>query len=78
MRVFFVSQNKHKYEELNNIIKEDLIDCELIWHAVPIWEFQTENAEQLVKRKVMDAFKETQRPVFGWERIFIPDNRENI
>ena len=71
MKIFFVSKNRHKYEELKNIIskRKKVIyeslgsDLELIFHELKIRELQTDSFEKLVREKVLMAFKELQRPV---------------
>lgn len=64
MRVFFASSNEHKYTELNSIIKKDANNkCELVLHNIAISELQTNTSEELIRHKVLEAYKEIQRPV---------------
>lgn len=72
MKIFFATKNKHKYEELKNIVekrkallKKTLgFDLELeLYDKLTMQELQTDSPEELVRGKVLGAFKKIQRPV---------------
>lgn len=60
-KVYFVTSNEKKYEEIQDMF--DLDGFEVIRHDMDIPELQTEDEEQLVRNKVLTAFKEIRRPV---------------
>ena len=60
-KIFFVSGSGEKFEEMKVIF--DLEELEIVWYQKSINELQTDDAEQLIKKKALEAFKEIRRPV---------------
>jgi len=57
-KFYFVSKSKKKYAEIKNIV-----GMEVEWANKEILELQTDDVDELIKRKALEAFKELQRPV---------------
>lgn len=62
MNIRFLTGNKHKIREAQNILKEH--DITVIPFSEKIEELQTADTEKLVKDKVLKAFKKIGRPIF--------------
>ena len=60
-RIYFVSGNEKKYEEIKEIIEDDCPQID--WKRMEIPEIQAKDIETLIRRKAMEAFKELKRPV---------------
>lgn len=60
-KLYFVTNNEDKFKELHQIVKNDRID--LVRYPLKIEELQTEDVEDLVKKKAFEAFKEIRRPL---------------
>ena len=60
-KIFFVSKNVNKYNEIRTIAGSDEIKIE--WYKKEIPELQTSNCEELIKDKAYKAFNEIKRPV---------------
>lgn len=61
MKIYFVSNNEFKIKEAKEILSKDLIVEDI---KMKIDEIQSEDAEKIVKDKVLKAFKAIKRPVF--------------
>ena len=62
MRIRFVSKNDFKVAEVQKIL--EVAGVKIIAAKYSINEIQTENVDELVKDKLLKAFKEIGRPVF--------------
>lgn len=60
-KLYMVTRNSQKFKELQEILATDGFDLEMMEIDIP--EQQTDNAEELIKDKVLHAFKKVQRPV---------------
>lgn len=61
MKIYFVSNNEFKIKEAKEIFSNVI---ELIPVKIKIDEIQSDNAEKIVRDKVLKAFKKIKRPVF--------------
>ncbi|MCH7501146.1 MAG: non-canonical purine NTP pyrophosphatase [Nitrospinae bacterium] len=62
MKIRFISNNKHKFKEAQEILKSTGVSIHPI--LLKINELQTENAEHLLKDKALKAYKVISRPLF--------------
>lgn len=62
MKIRFITKNKYKVNEIQEILSE--ADVEIIASMHSINEIQTENVQELVRDKLLKAFKIVGRPVF--------------
>lgn len=59
--LYFVSNSESKFKELKQMAKNTKYDIQ--WYKYSIKELQTDNVEQLLRHKVLDAFRKLKRPV---------------
>jgi XTP/dITP diphosphohydrolase len=60
MKIYFASNNEFKIKEAREILE----NIELLPVKIKIDEIQSDNAEKIVRDKVLKAFKKIRRPVF--------------
>lgn len=62
MNVYFVSSNKYKIREVEDILSSDSVT--VIGHGLKIEEIQSESMEKIVKDKAEKAYSKLMRPLF--------------
>lgn len=60
-KLYFVTGNRKKFKEMAEIIKKDGIHLDM--YSMKIHEIQTDDIEELIKKKAFEAFKEIRRPL---------------
>lgn len=61
MKLYFISSNRFKINEVKNILESDKIS--VIAVSQKIHEIQSENMIEIVKSKATEAFKRIRRPL---------------
>lgn len=62
MILYFISNNEHKLKEVSELFNSKLVELKPL--KIKIEEIQSEDAEKIVKDKVLKAFAKIRRPLF--------------
>ncbi len=60
-KLYFVTGNQKKYQELKKIAEADQIELDI--YRFKIYELQTDDVKELIKKKACEAFEEIRRPL---------------
>lgn len=60
-KLYFVTGNQKKFEELQEIVKDDEMNLDIF--PLKIYELQTDDVEELIKKKAFEAYKKIRRPL---------------
>ncbi len=62
-RVYFVSSSERKFKEIEDIILNNGKEWNITWKESSLMEIQEDNAQELIRKKALEAFKLLKRPV---------------
>lgn len=62
-KVYFLSSNVYKFNEVKKIIEELVSDIEILQVSIKIHELQNEDMKMIVEDKMLKAFNKIKRPI---------------